>query len=218
MKMSVSSRIADRIRREILGGSRLPGERIRQEEIAEEFGASRLPVREALRILVAEGLVSQVANTGAWVAQMDLAACTETYLIRERLDALLLRCAVPKYTDSDIARLRELYEAVESTDTVTGYLEADRTFHLESYKPACMDNLYGMVEGLWNTTHHYRRTYSQLVGWDGLQLTHLEHRLMLDSFVHRDEQEAERLMASHIRKTRLELARHPEIFNAIGQT
>lgn len=214
MKKSASLRIATALRQEILDGTRKPGERILQELLAEEFGASRLPVREALRILESDGLVTLVANTGAWVTAMDLAECTETYLIRERLDSLLLSCAVAKYTEADIGHLERLLQAIEDATDVTEYLAADRAFHLESYKPADMDNLYSMVKRMWDTTEHYRRAYSQLIGWEGLQITHSEHKLLFEAFRHRDAEDAERLMFSHLRRTRLELARHPEVFDA----
>lgn len=213
MKKSASLRIAAALRQEILDGMRKPGERILQELVAEEFGASRLPVREALRMLESDGLVTLVANTGAWVTAMDLAECTETYLIRERLDSLLLSCAVARYTEADVSHLERLLQAVEDATDVTGYLAADREFHLESYKPARMDNLYSMVKRMWDTTEHYRRAYSQIIGWEGLQITHSEHKLLFEAFKHRDAEDAERLMFSHLRRTRLELARHPEVFD-----
>ena len=90
-----SHRIADTLRTAILGGSYLPGERIRQEDVAARSGASRIPVREALRMLDSEGLVTLVANSGAWVTKLTLSECVETYLIRERLEPLLLRTSMP---------------------------------------------------------------------------------------------------------------------------
>ncbi|NMR32438.1 GntR family transcriptional regulator [Crystallibacter degradans] len=215
VREAASRRIADSLRAEILNGRLKPGQRIRQEIIAEEFGASRLPVREALRILESDGLITLVANTGAWVAAMNLQECTETYLIRERLDPLLLASAVVNYTDDDFERLTGMVAGIEAAGDVEQYLELDRTFHLESYRAARMPMLYSMVERLWNTTQHYRRAYSQLIGWDGLQLTHLEHRLLVEAFKHRDGEEAERLMLGHLRRTRLELVRHPEIFETV---
>jgi DNA-binding GntR family transcriptional regulator len=214
VKAAVSRRIADSLRTEILNGRLPPGQRIRQEILAEEFGASRLPVREALHILESDGLVTLVANTGAWVTAMNLKECTESYLTRERLDPLLLASAVVNYTDDDVTRLIEMAASIEAAGDVEQYLKLDRSFHLESYRAARMPMLYSMVERLWNTTQHYRRAYTQLIGWDGLRLTHYEHRLMVETFRHRDGEEAERLMYGHLRRARLELARHPELFES----
>lgn len=211
---AVSQQIADRLRAEILDGRRPPGERIRQEVIADEYGVSRLPVREALRIVESEGLVTLVANTGAWVSSMDLAECTETYLIRERLDPLLLGLAVPHYRDENVEELRDLARAIEDAKDVEEYLRLDREFHLSSYVPATAPHLAEMVERMWNTTQHYRRAYTRLIGRGGLEMTYLEHRLLMEAFRLRDAEEAERLMLGHIRRTRLELARHPELFEA----
>lgn len=213
---SASRRIAGSLRAKILDGTLKPGQRIRQEVIAEQFGASRLPVREALRILESDGLVTLVANTGAWVTTMNLQESTETYLIRERLDPLLLASAVPNFTDDDVVRLTEMAAGIEAVRDVEQYLKLDRKFHLESYRAARMPTLHTMVERLWNTTQHYRRAYTRLIDWEGLQLTHIEHRLLIETFRHRDAEEAECLMYGHLRRTRLELARHPEIFESLG--
>ena len=85
-----SHRIAAHIREDILSGRLLPGVRIRQEEIAERLGASRLPVREALRMLESEGLVELKANSGAWVSSMDMQECDFVYRIRERIEPMAL--------------------------------------------------------------------------------------------------------------------------------
>src|SRR6185312_14910980 len=100
----------------ILDGSYGPGERIRQEDVAARSGASRIPVREALRMLQAEGLVTLVANSGAWVTRLTLAECAELYQIRERLEPLLLRASLPSLDGGAIARMTELAEAMEAAD------------------------------------------------------------------------------------------------------
>src|SRR5262245_26158964 len=79
-------RVTDRIRDLILSGELAPGSRIRQEALAEKFGTSRIPVREALRRLESEGLVILVPNSSAWVAKLDLRECIEIYRIRERIE------------------------------------------------------------------------------------------------------------------------------------
>ena len=90
-----SHRIAERLRADILRGVYPPGTRLLQENIADQFSASRIPVREALRMLQADGLVTLVANTGARISQLTLAECEELYQIRERVEPLLLRYSIP---------------------------------------------------------------------------------------------------------------------------
>jgi DNA-binding GntR family transcriptional regulator len=211
-----SHRIAESLRTAILDGSYAPGERIRQEDVAARSGASRIPVREALRMLAAEGLVTLVANSGAWVTRLTMAECTETYLIRERLEPLLLRTSMPFLEDAAIGRLAELAAAMEATSSVDEFMRADREFHLSSYAGAAPGETWHIIHRMWNTTQHYRREFTTRAARGdsdgGLDVTHLEHRLLLDCVRRQDADDAERVLVTHIRRTRLALQKHPEIF------
>ena len=209
-----SQRIAGALRTAILDGSYQPGERIRQEDIAARSGASRIPVREALRLLQAEGLVTLVANSGAWVTRLTLAECAELYQIRERLEPLLLRASLPGLDDGTLGRLAGLAEAMErSGGDVSAFLRADREFHLGSYSAAVPGETSQIIGRMWNSTQHCRREFTKLAARQGgLGATHLEHRLLLDCLRRKDADDAERVLVMHIRRTRLELSRHPEIF------
>ena len=208
-----SHRIAESLRTAILDGSYRPGERIRQEDVAARSGASRIPVREALRMLAAEGLVTLVANSGAWVTRLTMAECAELYLIRERLEPLLLRASMPRLGEAETGRLAELTEAMEAAGTdVDAFLRADREFHLSSYAGAAPGETWQISHRMWNATQHYRREFTQRAARGGLGVTHLEHRLLLDCVRRQDADDAERVLVTHIRRTRLELEKHPEIF------
>ena len=209
-----SRRIADALRAAILDGRYQPGERIRQEEVAARSGASRIPVREALRMLAAEGLVTLVANTGAWVAKLSLDECVETYLIRERLEPLLLRASLPNLDEAAIGHLERLIASMEAPGaSVTEFLRADREFHLSSYAGARPGETAQIIGRMWNTTQLYRREFSKLAAGVGMGATHLEHRLLLDCIGRRDADDAERVLVMHIRRTRLALEQHPELFS-----
>src|SRR3546814_13241440 len=119
---ATGSRIAATLRDAILDGEYAPGERIRQDDLAERHGASRLPVREALRMLEAEGLVTLVANTGAWVSTLGAEECQELYLVRERLGPLLLKMNVPLVPDDQIAPLQALADRREASADVAEVL------------------------------------------------------------------------------------------------
>lgn len=208
-----SRRIADTLRAAILDGRYLPGERIRQEEVAARSGVSRIPVREALRMLASEGLVTLVANTGAWVASLSMAECVETYMIRERLEPLLLRSSLPGLDEATHRRMAELAGEMEAPGGGTdAFLRADREFHLSSYTGGPRGQTGQIIGRLWNTTQHYRREFTRLAAHDGMRVTHLEHRLLLDCIGRGDADDAERVLVMHIRRTRLELQKHPEVF------
>jgi DNA-binding GntR family transcriptional regulator len=210
--LATSHRIAASLKEEILSGKFPPGARIRQEDIAEQYGASRSPVREALRMLEADGLVTLVANTGAWISQLSLAECEEMYQIRERVEPLLLRTSIPNLTPESLVRLREIAKQLEESEDVEQFLLFDREFHLLSYSGASTALLGDMVQRLWNTTQHYRRAYSRLLATDGFKSAHYEHYLLLEAISRSDTEDAERILYGHIRRTRLELANHPEVF------
>jgi DNA-binding GntR family transcriptional regulator len=209
-----SQRIADALRAAILDGSYRPGERIRQEDVAARSGASRIPVREALRMLQAEGLVTLVANSGAWVSRLTLAECAELYQIRERLEPLLLRSALPALDEGTLGALAGLAESMERAGgDVHAFLRADREFHLACYAAATTGETAQIIGRMWNSTQHYRREFATLAAaGGGLGATHLEHRLLIDCLRRQDADDAERVLVMHIRRTRLELSRHPEIF------
>jgi DNA-binding GntR family transcriptional regulator len=212
-------RIADALRAEILDGRYLPGERIRQEDLAARSGASRIPVREALRLLQAEGLVTLVANSGAWVARLTAAECAELYQVRERLEPLLLRASLPGLDAGTLDALVGLAAGMEAVgasadDTsVDAFLRADREFHLSSYAAAPPGETARIIGRMWNATQHYRREFTKIAARrEGLDATHLEHRLLVDCLRRGDADDAERVLVMHIRRTRLELSAHPEIF------
>ncbi|MGM7774700.1 GntR family transcriptional regulator [Arthrobacter sp. KNU-44] len=211
---SAGSRIADSLREAILHGAYPPGTRILQEDIAQEFGASRLPVREALRILESDGLVTLVANTGAWVAELSLEQCQEVYQIRERLEPLLLRYSMPNLNTATLDRLASLADQMQDGTDVETFLDLDREFHLLSYSAATTATLGETVEKLWNSTHHYRRAFTLLLGADANRTMHYEHQLLVAALRRKDPEDAERVLLSHIRRTRLELLGHPELFAA----
>jgi DNA-binding GntR family transcriptional regulator len=208
---AAGARIAAELREAILSGEYAPGDRVRQEDLADRHGASRVPVREALRMLEAEGLVTLVANTGAWVSRVSLAECEEMYQIRERIEPLLLRYNIPFLDGAAVDELERLATAMEDTG-LEEFIALDRAFHLSCYDQADTTVLGETVLQLWNRTHSYRRAYMRIARNDPDRSVHHEHHLLVSAIRRRDLDEAERVLAGHIRRTRLELARHPDVF------
>ncbi len=216
-ELATSHRIAAALKEEILSGLYPPGVRIRQEDIAEQYGASRSPVREALRMLDAQGLIKLVAHTGAWIAELSLSECEEMYQIRERIEPLILHMSIPHLSNDSIARLEHLSATMESNHDIETFLKLDREFHLLTYSGAQTALLGEMVDRLWNTTQHYRRAYTKLLASNGFKPAHYEHFLMLSAIKKGDLEDAERILYGHIRRTRLELSQHPGVFTPGNQ-
>ena len=207
------ARVADELREAILRGVYPPGTRLRQEELAGQYGASRVPVREALRLLESEGLVTTVANAGAWIARLSVQECVELYQVRERIEPLLLRYSMPELSEGQIDRLAELADTMARTTDVEHFLELDREFHLGSYAGAGTTFLGPTVQRLWNTTQHYRRAFTRLLDDESNRIVHDEHHMLVAAIRERDSDDAERVLLGHIRRTRHQLARHPEVFS-----
>lgn len=209
---AASARIAAFLREEILHGRFRPGDRIRQEDIAERFGASRLPVREALRMLEAEGLTEHEPNKGSRVPRLSQHDVDVIYQMRERLEPLALIESLPKLTEEEHDRLDEVQQQIESNTDVERFLDLDREFHMLTYSGCALDPLNSMVTRLWNSTQHHRRMFVQMGGRSRMWVVNAEHRLILDAVVRRDPVDAERYLQGHIRRTRIELGHHPGVF------
>jgi DNA-binding GntR family transcriptional regulator len=208
-----SLRIAEVVADRILTGVLAPGARIKQDELADELGASRLPVREALRILESRGLVTLKANSGAWVSQMSLRDLDLSYEIRERIEPLLLTDSLARLTADDLARMHAVQDQIEANDDVERFLVLDREFHWLSYSRHQAPQLAAIIERLWDTTQHYRRAFVHLARSQGSWIIVAEHRLLLEALSRRDPVTASTVLGMHIRRTRTALASHPELFD-----
>lgn len=208
----VSQRVTLDIKNLILAGDLAPGSRIRQEELALRFGTSRIPVREALRYLESEGLVTLKANSGAWVARLDLADCIEVYKIRERIEPLAIGESVLQLQGVQIEKLEALVERMELSRDTDDFLRLDREFHVGSYAGADMPELQSLIQRYWNKTQRYRSAFTHLVGPQGRWLMHYEHRLIMEAIKRRDSEGSASHLLGHIRRTRMTLAEHPELF------
>jgi DNA-binding GntR family transcriptional regulator len=210
---AVGQRIAAQLRAAILAGEYEPGEWIRQEVVAGRLEVSRLPVREALRILAAEGLVEQEPHKGARVARLDAGELGALYRVRERLEPLALAESIPHLSDATIGELERIQDRIEANRDLGRFLALDRELHLLTYSGCRIGYLSGQVSRLWNSTQHYRRAFVSVAGPGRMWVVNAEHRLLIDAIRRRDVEDGERFLAGHIRRTRIELAAHVELFD-----
>lgn len=205
--------VADSIREEIFSGHLKPGSPVRQEAFAAKLGTSRIPVREALRQLEAEGLVTIRPHSGARVAILDYEECLEIYRIRERLEPLAFGESVVRVTAEQIAELTAHVHAIEHLTGAHGaWIEADRRFHLACYQGANLPRVLRAIESYWNTTQQYRRIVVSTFSDDDFSCYQGEHRLMIDAMETRNVRAGEAIVRMHLERSRLRLASHPELF------
>lgn len=214
---TLTDSVRERIRADILTTAYLPGERIRQEALARQYGTSRLPVREALRQLASEGLVVLEAHVGARVACVDQRELDEVYQIREHLEPFAIAVSTPLLSIEDFETLTETLDALDraaADDDVGRWIELDRDFHLRTFAVSGMPRLLTIIEGLWNSTQQYRRLYGLLP--NRFEVARVEHWLLLDALERRDSEDASRILTMHIRRTRLTLDAQPVVMGPDG--
>jgi DNA-binding GntR family transcriptional regulator len=179
--------ILDELRRVILDGAVSPGTPIPLAEVADLFGVSQIPVRESLKTLIGEGLVSHQRNFGYSVAQLTPQELREMYIVRETLEAASLAAAVANATDADraaaVAANDVLHQAIRDDDPVT-YHRHSRDFHTALTRPSRMHRLLNMLEAAWNVTEPVQ-SMVHVVAADR-RLLHADHCEMLDAFLHSD--------------------------------
>ncbi|MDE8650443.1 GntR family transcriptional regulator [Novosphingobium album (ex Liu et al. 2023)] len=212
-----SQRVADILAERILSGELVPGARIKQDELADELHTSRIPVRDALRMLEARGLVTMRVNAGARVTSLTNRDLIISYEIRERIEPLLLADSVPNLTDADIEDLRQVMERNERVTDIDEAIALGREFHWITYRRHNTPLLAQIVERVWDTTQSYRRAYLKLAMSGGNRTHDIEHQLMFDAIRNREIETAQAALVMHIRRTRTGLVRYGHLLAGSGQ-
>lgn len=150
------------LRRLITAGQLRPGQQIVQDALAVQFGVSRVPLREALKILEGEGQVTYVAHRGYFVTELSLSDLIEVYRIREILEAEAVSIAVPQMTAEDIHRLEEAERDVRAAAgiaDVVAMTSANRRLHFAILDACALPRLVWLIRLLWDATEVYRSVY-----------------------------------------------------------
>jgi DNA-binding GntR family transcriptional regulator len=144
------------LRRRILTGELRPGEPIRPDTLAAELHVSRVPVREALKILEGEGVVEYRAHHGATLADLRLADLEEIYAIRRLLESEAARQAVALLHPEDLRTMEALGSSAADRAAMS---VANRRFHMTLLEASGMPHLLRHVRLLWDASDHYRSVY-----------------------------------------------------------
>ncbi|MFE7596060.1 GntR family transcriptional regulator [Streptomyces sp. NPDC057494] len=181
--------VLEELRRAITSGELRPGGPIRQEALAARFEVSRVPLREALKALEAEGLVVHHVHRGYFVAELSLADLEEIYRIRELLETEAVRTAVRRLPEGTVGTLEEIQREVEraaDAGDVTAMAAANRRFHFTLIEASGMPRLVRLITTLWDSTDAYRSLY--YTDAPHREQAVREHRAVISALRRRDEE------------------------------
>jgi DNA-binding GntR family transcriptional regulator len=194
-------------RHRILSGEYPPGSRLPVHMLAEESGASLIPVREALRILEAERLVESFPNRGARVTPLSLDDMRDLYSVRTLLETETLRRARPLEPD-DVIQLTELLDRMQeavAADDIDLMMLLHRQYHFALYTRTDSSWMPHIIDVLWKHAERYQRL-ALAFRHDGADL---EHRSVLEALARGDNERAAEDLRSHLETTaRLVIAAH----------
>jgi DNA-binding GntR family transcriptional regulator len=180
-------------------GSRGQTEPLRQDALADELGVSRIPVREALRQLEAEGLVTFSPHRGAVVSSLSLEEIDELFQLRADIECELLRRAVPVMTTEQLDRANDVLDEFEDAlqaGEATRWGPLNWHFHAALYAPANRNFTMGVLQKLHQHSDRYFRM--QLLLANGGATADAEHRAIAAAVAEKDVSAACRLMRAHI--------------------
>nr|WP_219737998.1 GntR family transcriptional regulator [Pseudomonas sp. YL2] len=190
--------IEETLRSAILDG-RLPcGTALRQQDLADLFGVSRMPVREALRQLEAQELLSVTTHKGAVVAPLIQGDATETYELRILLESEAMRQSIPLLTSADHALAAGYIEELETQHDYSEIGRLNRLFHMALYSKAPNKRLLRLVEDGLNEEERFLRFNLEAMGLG--KLSQEDHRAMLQAVIERDVELSVKLLTHHLNR------------------
>lgn len=203
MKKSLREKVYDKIRENITCGKLAPAERLVEDRLAEEFKASRSPVREALRLLEAEGLVTFERNRGFTVAKLSIKQVDEIFELRSLLESYAAKRAAERINPKGVARLRECQEqqrAAAKNIDLQAWLQTNNLFHNSLYS-YCDNSL--LMQSIRNLKRRVNRYHFITVTVPWQFDTYLEqHEAIIQGCEQNDGETVERYMKEHMDTTK----------------
>ena len=194
---SIVDRVTERLRDAIVSGRIRPGSKLPETRLATHFGVSRIPVREALSRLEAEGLLTRVPYRGAVVVKLTADQIAESFTLRALLEGFAARAATPRLSAGDLARLRQLVSEMEECVEAGRYEELPdlhRQFHSTIYSQCGYDKLVSWIEELY---HQFPKNLRGTVP-SRLREPIDEYTRIVDALEARDAELASSLMSEHL--------------------
>lgn len=188
-----------KLRAEIHAGRFRPGQRMREAEMAERLGISRTPVRDALKRLESDGLLTTAARRGLVVAELDQQQVAELYAVRHVLEGLAARLGAQHASASELVALRDLLERQTRTrsDDLAALATLNRLFHEVVHRAARNHYLVEVLDSLESSLALLPGTTYMAPGRGEMALE--EHTALVDAIEHRDADRAEAVARQHVR-------------------
>jgi GntR family transcriptional regulator, rspAB operon transcriptional repressor len=199
-------RVHEHLREEIVSGRLAPGSELQEVALAESLGVSRAPIREALGRLAAEGLVTIRPRRGAVVRALSAEEFLEAYQVREALEVMAVRLAVPRLTRDDIATMQRLIDemaALAEADDVQGFFDANAAFHQLFFDVAGNRMLAEMYRQLRAQIDRHQLRSVELRG--DIRRSVAEHKAIQRALRDGDVERAAHLVSEHIRVPQIRL-------------
>jgi len=193
---SASEVISKYLRESIISGQFAEDEPIRQDDIARVFNVSKIPVREALKRLEAEGLVQFQRNKGAVVTRISEPELAQIFEVRVLLEVQAIRLAVPRMTAAQLDRARAICDEFMHDDDIGRWAELNWAFHTCLYEAAQRPFLLNMIRSIHDKVERYLRV--QMSFDEGKERADLEHREILKACADHDVDKAAELIEHHI--------------------
>lgn len=196
--------VYEALKRAIVAGELIPGEPLRQDEIAKSHGVSKIPVREALLRLEVDGLVQFRKNKGAIVRSLSVHEILNLMDIRVALECKALELAIPFMIDSDISEARALLDTYSHETDSQSWSILNVRFHQFLYEPCGNAPLLEMIDDVRTRMGPFLRTLMSETS--GLERPHKEHIAILDAAANGKVDNAVELLRRHIETTKKEMA------------
>ncbi len=193
---TTTAKVVEVLREQILSGALDEGTQLRQEKLAAQLGVSRVPIREALRQLEAEGLVTLVSHKSAVVSGLSIDDLEEIYDIRARLETWLLEQSMPLLTEADYAKAEELLAQMADLTENQHWSSLNWSFHAALYAPAHRPRTLELLRKLYLNAYRHFPLPIRLTG--GSDRMHREHKLLLDLCRQGDIERAKAHLEQHI--------------------
>jgi len=203
---TLTEMVTRQLREVILSGSIPAGGRLNVGELASRFGVSPMPVREAIRILEAAGLVVTEPHRGAVVAAVTREDLAELYEIRVNLEGLAAGLAAVRISEDVVEKLSGLVHQMDRTTDASEWLSLNNDFHTLLYAASGRPRLCALIETLRRNVERALRVYVGTMG--RAKQANREHRQILGAVKARDRRKARAALQNHLRSTCRALLRH----------